>query len=528
MDILIFLTNQKSQNLMTARPVAAFTACGRPRGEFLSISAASGQTGISRDVITRILEGSYNVEADEYFWIDQHVYEELDAKRSHKRGLMYLQYKITPKLRKKGQLKRVFLSIADVSRETGLSTKEIRKIPQEGYLETDEFIWQTAEVIESIRDLIDSKYCNNSGNARDRGQGSSRANLDLVDDNSILQSVANERNSPLQDDTAMPILQYQIHPETRQKDKLMGKFSTIKEASEATGLSYGVISRCLKGKVFQRDDFIWERKSKSAPSSPLPDPPPSPSPVPSLKPGILPSPKVSPGSVESDRLNNQRPAVCIKKSPQPNTAIEDDIQIDDGHVKNQFLKILSCLQSKIRRYDSGVEGELGLEAYRIKLQEFQNLDVQLLDLTRHLDEAGDRSIKEVYQDLVSKIHQNDITRIVRDIEARLTPISPEFPKPSVKTAPPKRSPRRNPSKDFRLQLWHKYIGVKYGEIKCPLCQVIDIKQLDFVCGHVIAHVEGGELTLENIRPICHVCNGSMGKKGLNLSKYQVVLPRIGE
>lgn len=510
---------------MAARPVAAFTACGRPRGEFLSISAASGQTGLSRDVITRILEGSYNVETDEYFWIDQHVYEELDAKKSHKRGLMYLQYKITPKLRKKGQLKRVFLSIADVSRETGLSTKEIRKIPQEGYLEIDEFIWQTAEVVESIRDLIDSKFCNNSGDARDRGQGSSRANLDPVDDNNILQSVANERSSPLR---------YQIHPETRQKDKLIGNFGSIKEASEASGLSSSVISRCLKGKVFQRDDFIWERRSKSAPNSPLPDLPLLPSPrilsipAPSLTQETLPGQKASRRPVGSETLNDQPSSTPAKKTPQPKRVVENEIQIDDGHVKNQFLKILSLLQSKIRRYDSGVDGELGLENYRLKLQEFQSLDVQLLDLTRHLDEAADRSIKEIYQNLVSKIHQDDITRIVRDIEGRLTPISTGLQKQSVNTEPPKRSPRRNPSKDFRLQLWHKYIGVKYGEIKCPLCQVIDIKQLDFVCGHVIAHVEGGELTLENIRPICHVCNGSMGKKGLNLSKYQVVLPRIGE
>ena len=185
------------------------------------------------------------------------------------------------------------------------------------------------------------------------------------------------------------------------------------------------------------------------------------------------------------------------------------------------------MESKIRRYDSGIDKNYEAENDRTQLHEFQNLDTQLLDLTRHLGEAADKSMLEVYRAHVSKVHEN-IIRIVGEIENGLAPKLTQLSRPTVSTETVRRSPRRAASKDFRVQVWAKYIGMKYGEIKCPLCQVIEIQQLDFICGHVQPHAEGGELTIENIRPICSVCNGSMGKKLLDLSKYKVTLQKIGE
>jgi 5-methylcytosine-specific restriction endonuclease McrA len=244
--------------------------------------------------------------------------------------------------------------------------------------------------------------------------------------------------------------------------------------------------------------------------------------VPNAPPCSLP---VSPVKTRPETLNSPRSSASTKK---PNEAqADDEVKIEQSHVKNQFLKVLSSLESKIRRYDSGIDKTHQAENDRTQLHEFQNLDTQLLDLTRHLDEAGDKSIHEVYRAHVSKVHENTI-RIVREIEDRLAPKLTPPSRPTVNTETVRRSPRRAASKDFRVQIWNKYIGMKYGQIKCPLCKVIDIQQLNFICGHIQAHAEGGELTVDNIRPICSVCNGSMGKKPLDLSKYQVILPKIGE
>lgn len=63
---------------------------------------------------------------------------------------------------------------------------------------------------------------------------------------------------------------------------------------------------------------------------------------------------------------------------------------------------------------------------------------------------------------------------------------------------------------LRQHVWHTYIGIKNGEIKCPMCLINTISQLSFICGHVLAKINGGECTLENLRPICSVCNSCMG------------------
>lgn len=53
---------------------------------------------------------------------------------------------------------------------------------------------------------------------------------------------------------------------------------------------------------------------------------------------------------------------------------------------------------------------------------------------------------------------------------------------AVTEAVRRKTARRAPSKDFRVKLWDTYIEMKYAGIKCPVCHVRDIRQLDFLCG----------------------------------------------
>jgi hypothetical protein len=61
----------------------------------------------------------------------------------------------------------------------------------------------------------------------------------------------------------------------------------------------------------------------------------------------------------------------------------------------------------------------------------------------------------------------------------------------------------------RQEVWNHYIGDKIGKTKCLCCGVNDITQFEFHCGHVIAKSKGGELNIDNLRPICSKCNLSM-------------------
>lgn len=67
----------------------------------------------------------------------------------------------------------------------------------------------------------------------------------------------------------------------------------------------------------------------------------------------------------------------------------------------------------------------------------------------------------------------------------------------------------------RNSVWVKYIG--NADIpKCFCCNYERITRGNFECGHIISEKSGGLVNLENLRPICSLCNKSMGKQNMNL------------
>ena len=63
---------------------------------------------------------------------------------------------------------------------------------------------------------------------------------------------------------------------------------------------------------------------------------------------------------------------------------------------------------------------------------------------------------------------------------------------------------------LRYKVWNTYIGIECGIGKCCCCKTTDIFQQSFECGHIIAVKNGGLDSIENLRPICSLCNKSMG------------------
>ena len=67
---------------------------------------------------------------------------------------------------------------------------------------------------------------------------------------------------------------------------------------------------------------------------------------------------------------------------------------------------------------------------------------------------------------------------------------------------------------IKKQVWDTYIGSSIGKIECPLCQNNEIQQLNFHCAHVTARSKGGSDQIENLRPICSICNQSISSYNL--------------
>jgi len=81
--------------------------------------------------------------------------------------------------------------------------------------------------------------------------------------------------------------------------------------------------------------------------------------------------------------------------------------------------------------------------------------------------------------------------------------------------------RKNIPKHVKTLVWGKFIGNDKPVAKCFSCRHENIDIRSFNCGHVIAEAKGGTCTIDNLRPICAPCNGSMGTMSMNefTSKY---------
>lgn len=89
-----------------------------------------------------------------------------------------------------------------------------------------------------------------------------------------------------------------------------------------------------------------------------------------------------------------------------------------------------------------------------------------------------------------------------------------YKKPNKKTIP----------KTLKNMVWDKYIGREKGIGKCNCCNnEIDAKH--FECGHVISEATGGSTYIDNLRPICSLCNKSMGIQNMDEFKTKYLQSR---
>ena len=105
-------------------------------------------------------------------------------------------------------------------------------------------------------------------------------------------------------------------------------------------------------------------------------------------------------------------------------------------------------------------------------------------------------------------------------EAGLLPPKPEpKPEPKPKKEPkPKREPKTKRvivSQVMKMLVWKRWVGNDKGTTKCFCCGVNDILMISFVAGHYISEHNGGDISVENIRPICTQCNSSMGTRNMD-------------
>jgi 5-methylcytosine-specific restriction endonuclease McrA len=77
-------------------------------------------------------------------------------------------------------------------------------------------------------------------------------------------------------------------------------------------------------------------------------------------------------------------------------------------------------------------------------------------------------------------------------------------------------------KCVRNALWINFFGDK-REGKCQCCKRETISIGNFHAGHIVAEINGGSTSLENLTPLCQLCNTSMGRYNVQdfITKYNL-------
>jgi len=93
----------------------------------------------------------------------------------------------------------------------------------------------------------------------------------------------------------------------------------------------------------------------------------------------------------------------------------------------------------------------------------------------------------------------------------------EISSKSQEVIKPKSTRKKAIPKVVREKVWRTYMGEYSGKGKCFCCNYTELTSFQFECGHVISEYNGGDVKIENLRPICSLCNKSMGK--INMIDY---------
>ena len=71
----------------------------------------------------------------------------------------------------------------------------------------------------------------------------------------------------------------------------------------------------------------------------------------------------------------------------------------------------------------------------------------------------------------------------------------------------------------RNAVWLTYIGRTDGVAFCFCCHLEEISRANFECGHIVSRANGGTDRIVDMRPVCSLCNKSMGTR--NMIEFQL-------
>jgi len=118
------------------------------------------------------------------------------------------------------------------------------------------------------------------------------------------------------------------------------------------------------------------------------------------------------------------------------------------------------------------------------------------------DDYTESTIKPIAKEDIKPIIKEDIKPIIKQDNKKRKKVIPQV---------------------IRKIVWNKYIGLKNSIGKCLCCNAEEISIYNYECGHVISEFNGGDIIVQNLRPICSHCNRSVGSCNMDefMDKYGI-------
>ena len=179
--------------------------------------------------------------------------------------------------------------------------------------------------------------------------------------------------------------------------------------------------------------------------------------------------------------------------------------------KNQFQEGLAFLHSKITtslKWDMDEE-----DLKKILLQKNEEMSLwtvegyskQIRRIKKWPEFLNICKSKNMYIGMYNYLNEEYCYDWVRDIIEQLT---------GEHLKKEKKQRKKRIPKNKRNEVWKTYNGNNMGA-NCFCCSLVNLNALgSWECGHVNSEASGGDLSIQNLRPICSGCNKSMGTKNM--------------
>jgi hypothetical protein len=144
------------------------------------------------------------------------------------------------------------------------------------------------------------------------------------------------------------------------------------------------------------------------------------------------------------------------------------------------------------------------------IKEIKN-DIQALKLSTETQVSDSLKETQVSDSLTETQVSDSLTETqVSDslTETQVSEIQPIAVENTITTKTSKKTKTKIPL-SLRIKVWNTNIGIDIGRTRCACCDVNEITQFQFECGHIISEASGGPTSLDNLLPICSSCNRSM-------------------